>query len=384
MKTKGMVIFLAGVLLVTTCCVHISRGIVKPDSEAKNEVVVTNELRALLAEKPRPKLVIRVSNPPGNVTEAEKFNTYINQIEKELMQSGFIVRDRALLENLLRSGNADYQTIGEKIDTDIILDILSLQFEEPNRFTSYMNVETRQKEHFRFPDNYVDCPAAKLECRLTIVNKGQLGGMFTFSISRCDIQDLQFLVSVPQGLMRWAENPGQQWFRSLLAPIDTEAMRTYFVKYLAQKLMAQLLAGINGRMQQFADLYLEERFDEGQAILTELLAKDPDNYQLYVSQALLDAHRGDFAKAERQLESADLKAASKQQRTVIAYGRARVYALKNEPSPALNFLRKALAGGLADMVAVRKIRREPDLGTIADSAQFDELLAEYEPPPAEN
>jgi hypothetical protein len=372
------------VLVVTTCCVTISRGIVKPNSEAKNEVVVTNELRALLADKPRPKLVIRVSNPPGNVTEAEKFNTYINQIEKELMQSGFTVRDRALLENLLRSGNADYQTIGEKIDTDIILDILSLQFEEPNRFTSFMNVETKQKEYFRFPDNYVDCPAAKLECRLTIVNKGQLGGMFTFYITRCDMQDLEFQASVPQGLMKWAENSGRQWFRSLLAPIDTEQMRTYFVKYLAQKLMAQLLAGINSRMQQFADLYLEERFDEAQAILTELLAKDPDNFLLYVGQALLDAHRNDFAKAERQLETADLKAASKQQRVMIAYGRARVYALKNEQSLALNFLRKALVGGLAEMVRIRDIRREADLGTISGSAQFDELLAEYEAPPAEN
>jgi hypothetical protein len=45
-------------------CLQISRGMIKPNSVAKNEVVVANELRMLLDEKPRPKIVIRVSNPP--------------------------------------------------------------------------------------------------------------------------------------------------------------------------------------------------------------------------------------------------------------------------------------------------------------------------------
>ena len=128
-KAKTIGIVLSGLLLAT--CMPF-QGTVKPNVATKNEIVITPELKAILAVNPRPKIVIRVPNPPTNVTEADRFNTYINIIEKTFLQQGFVVRDRALLENLMQSGNIDYQGIQKTIDTDLIIDILSLEFNIPN------------------------------------------------------------------------------------------------------------------------------------------------------------------------------------------------------------------------------------------------------------
>jgi len=386
MKNAKLTALVLAMTAMFACMMPLPKAIIKPDSQSRNEVILTNELKALLVDTPRPKLVIRVSNPPGNVTEAEKFNAYINLVEKALLTNGFTVRDRALLENLMRSGNADYRTIGEKIDTDLIIDILSLQFDVPNHFTTYLNETTGQKETFRFPDNGVDCPLARLECRVTIVTKGQLGGMFTFYASRCDVQDLEFVVNNGNGTMNWVGNPPNEMFRSLAAPIDTEEIKTFFVNYLAGNLMNQLLEGVNSRLKTVKDLYDAGGFSEAQEIVADLLKKDPRNFILYVDQALLDAHAGDFSKAQQNLEKAVMYADAQYQRAVIYYGTARVYALKDDRTLALSFLRKAFENGLGKLGKFQEIRSAKDLANVSATPEFDVLVNEFEKPalPAKN
>jgi hypothetical protein len=377
---KLMAAALALMIFASACPMPLPRAIIKPNSSARNEVIVTPELKALLEETPRPKLVIRVSNPPANVTEAEKFNAYINLIEKTLMQNAFTVRDRALLENLMRSGNADYKTIGEKIDTDIILDILSLQFDIPNRWTTYLNLTTNQNETFRFPDNFVDCQLAKLECRLTIVTKGQLGGMFTFYASRCDVQDLEFVVNNYSGTMMWANSQTPQMYRDLSVPNDTEQIKAYFVTYLAHSLMNQLLEGINSRLEASKKLYDEGRYSEAQEIVADLIKKDPNNFMPYLYQAVIYAQQGDFSKAQLELEKAMGKSDAQFKKAATYYGFAMVYALKNDKGLALSFLRKGLDNGLGSLIKYQEIRSNKDLARLASSPEFEALLSEFEKP----
>jgi hypothetical protein len=249
MKKISIIALLAASLLAAAgCTVKVPLAMVKTDTQAKNEAIMTDELKALLAEKPRPKLVIRVSNPPANVTEAERFNAYINVIEKTFMENGFTIRDRALLENLLRAGNVDYESIGAKIDTDLIIDVLSLQFDIANPITVYQNLMTQQQESFLYPDNNVDCRLAKLECRLTIVKKGQLGGMFTYYVSRCDFQDIKFLVNRRQGLVKLDPPQGREWYRRINVPIEKEDLKAEIVKYMAKKLIGQLQVAGNRKL----------------------------------------------------------------------------------------------------------------------------------------
>jgi hypothetical protein len=218
MKYLKIVSLILSALFLFSCASY--QGRVKTNVTEQNELVVTPELRALLAVNPKPKFVIRVPNPPSNVTAAEKFNTYINAIEKTFMQVGFVVRDRALLENLMKSGNADYQSIKNTIDTDLILDILSLEFELPNNVGAFYNITKKRDEKFATPENFINCQKAKLECRVTIVEKGQMGGLFTLYFSPCDSGQIVFLVTQTLDSMKWPNK--NAWFPQLTMGIGEE------------------------------------------------------------------------------------------------------------------------------------------------------------------
>ena len=209
---------------------------------AGNQIVVTPELRALLEANPKPKIVIRVPNPPANVTEAEKFGIYINQIERAFLQASYTVRDRALLENLLRTSSTDYQSIRRTIDTDLIIDILALEFSAPEPYRQFHNRTEERDESFARPENFVGCPKAKLECRLTIVDKGQLGGLFTVFASPCDQQDYEFLVKSGRDLMRWPTSASPGWSPSLSVVFDSVETQRIFTEHVANELIKQLVA----------------------------------------------------------------------------------------------------------------------------------------------
>ncbi|MEJ5166194.1 MAG: hypothetical protein WHV67_04105 [Thermoanaerobaculia bacterium] len=234
---KKILLLLFLIFFSVSCAFYTAA--VKPNVSSKNEIVATEDLKLLLLENPNPKVVIRVQNPPSNVTEAEKFNVYINTIEKVLIQSGFVVRDRALLESILKTGTTDYRAIGEKIDTDIIIDIISLAFGLPNPVRNYINKTKGIEEQFKKQENYIDCQIAKLEVRITIVNKGQLGGIFTFYVSRCDEEELDFILNPSKTKMFWKSNPDGELYEYLVAPI-WEGQREYYTQVLTYQLVNQL------------------------------------------------------------------------------------------------------------------------------------------------
>jgi hypothetical protein len=245
-----------GVLLLaawTTGCLSTFVGRPKPNVAAGNEIVLTAELKTLLNEIPKPKIVIRVPNPRSNVTEAEKFNSYINQIEKVFIQNGYTVRDRALLENLMRSGNADYKGIKDKIDTDLIIDILGLEFDIPNPVKTFFNEATQKEEPFGSPQNYVDCQKAKLECRLTIVDKGQLGGLMTIFASRCDSENLEIYIDGFRQRMAWKNDVNMKMYPALSAPFQTEELKKAYTAVLTNFLIGQLAGKLGARLQQAFD-----------------------------------------------------------------------------------------------------------------------------------
>jgi len=240
-RVKMIGLVLSG-LVLASCMPY--QGIVKTNVAADNEIVVTPELRALLAANPRPKIVIRVPSPPSNVTEAEKFNSYINLIEKTFLQKGFVVRDRALLENLMKAGNADYQSIQRTIDTDLIIDILALEFNIPNRVNSFYNITLKRNEKFATSLNYVNCAKARLECRITIVEKGQLGGLFTLYASRCDNEDLVFQIMPARNSMLWPQNTNPAWFPDLAVLIESDDFKRAYTQFLTVALANQLVGKV--------------------------------------------------------------------------------------------------------------------------------------------
>jgi len=231
---------IAGVVLlaaVSSACPQLYLGNIKTTVGASDEIVSTPELKNMLQVIPKPKIVIRVTNPPNSVTEADRFNAYINEIEKVFVQKGYTVRDRALLENLMRSGNIDYKGIKDKIDTDLIIDILALNFENTTVSHTFFNKTTQKEEPFATALTYVECSVATLECRVTIVTQGQLGGVFTLRISPLDMSLPDFYVDGFRQNIAWVGQEAAGMFPVLRILITTEEEKRLLTQILAKRLI---------------------------------------------------------------------------------------------------------------------------------------------------
>ncbi|WP_114748533.1 hypothetical protein [Pleomorphovibrio marinus] len=165
---------------------------VTSNSPSKNEVTKTNALQDFLRDNPKPKVVLRVPSPTHDVTSAEqnKLTRYYNLIEREFLKSGYTVRDRGLLTQLLRNGQVTYDEISRQIDTDLIIEVLDIDL--CNDYSVYnfsipmRNNETYRLSEFQGLGNSINCMYGKLEVRVSIVHSGELGGIVKTHHSNCD------------------------------------------------------------------------------------------------------------------------------------------------------------------------------------------------------
>jgi len=148
----------------------------------ENEIVVKPSLVTFLKTTPEPKIVLRVPVPQGNLAQEEQknseaLNSVYNVIEKELLKAGFTVRDRALLTEVLRNNpKIDYRAIKEKIDTQLILEIVSLtpwDYSNPE----YKRADTGAPGQAPIPFKLV---GSRIMAKLIMVETGEIGGIITY------------------------------------------------------------------------------------------------------------------------------------------------------------------------------------------------------------
>lgn len=198
MKIK-ILLLTAIIGLITSCAPKLA--VVRTQAKA-NEIIISPELKNFSKTNSNPSVVLRVPNPTSGVTKTEqelifkKNDNIYNLIEKNLFKQGFTVRDRGLLNKVLTSELNSYVDIGKQIETDIIIDILSIDF-AINNYTNTAILKTDGKEikidnvtilkngkeiGSRMPLNP---KIAKIECKLTIVQKGATGGILTLYKTTC-------------------------------------------------------------------------------------------------------------------------------------------------------------------------------------------------------
>ncbi len=199
MKYNPTLLFALITSLILSSCgsYKIFTGSVSYDAQKENEIIKSSELKSHLSEKSKLKFVLRT--PPGFSSLPEEkqkeMHLIFAQVEKELIKKGHIVKDRVLLDNLLESHNYSLSEINKIIDTDIILEILDVRFDIPNHVK---NFKIKEKGLITTFDNwvninYVDCQLSMMECRITLADIGNVGGIFRFYVSGCD-KDKDFYI----------------------------------------------------------------------------------------------------------------------------------------------------------------------------------------------
>lgn len=177
-------------LLVSCGSYKIFTGNLKDDVSKRNEVVKSNELQEYLEENTSIKFVLRYPEGMDKYSEEDqiRMNEVFGQIEKELIKQGHTVKDRILLELLLDKGEKTLSEIGKAIDTDIIIEVIQMDFDIQNPVKDFQIKEFGLKTNFDSWENieFVDCRTAMMECRITMVELGNVGGIFKFYVSGCD------------------------------------------------------------------------------------------------------------------------------------------------------------------------------------------------------
>lgn len=193
MHQRVLLLCLLGMAVaVSGCATHV---VVRPQIPGP-EPVNQPALQAFMRSVESPTIVLRVPSPQSQVTEAQKsqgdatMNQGYSLIERELVKAGFTVRDRALLEAVLRSNqDLDYRLIQQKINAQIILEIANISEHSYNN-DQYSSVKDRavgRLESRTFPIS-----GWQFECKVILVDSGEIGGIYTIHIAP---QENYFLVS---------------------------------------------------------------------------------------------------------------------------------------------------------------------------------------------
>jgi len=179
-------------LMVFSSCgtYRVFTGNIKYDASKQNQIVKSSELTTYLQSKEKLKFVLRTPDGFENfsVEEQTMWNDVFGQIEKELIRKGHIVKDRILLNRLMDRGGDNIVTFSNALNTDVIIEIIDVDFDIENQVQEFDIKEKNFKTNFNVWNNidYIDCRLAMLECRITLVDEGNVGGIFKFYVSGCD------------------------------------------------------------------------------------------------------------------------------------------------------------------------------------------------------
>ncbi len=171
---------LSGVASAATHVVVEAR-VPQPDNVTKPALL------AFMKTVVNPTIVLRVPAPQTLVTQAQGQQSSVDlgqgylTIEKELVKAGFAVGDRGLPEEILRSTqNLDYRAIQQKIDAQLILEIVSIQ---PRDYGNDVYVEAKNHKEGRMKRGVFPISGWHFEARLVMVSTGEIGGIYSVDVA---------------------------------------------------------------------------------------------------------------------------------------------------------------------------------------------------------
>ena len=151
------------------------------------EPVSQPTLQAFMRSVGNPTIVLRVPSPQSQVTEAQKsqgdaaMNQAYNLIEREIVKAGFTVRDRGLLEAVLRSNqDLDYRLIQQKVNAQLILEIVSIS---ERSYNSDQYSRVKDQAIGRLESGAFPLSGWQFECKVVLVDSGEIGGIYTIHIA---------------------------------------------------------------------------------------------------------------------------------------------------------------------------------------------------------
>lgn len=187
MYRRLIVLCLMGGALLLSGCVTGGGYLLAGPRFPPPDAVTRPALADFLKSVTNPTIVLRVPAPQARVAQAQsaqgsaEMNAAYNSIEKGLVKAGFTVRDRGLLEEILRSSqNLDYRVIEQRIDAQLILEIVSIS---PRAYNNNEYTQANNGLRQQLPYGEFAFDGWQFECKVILVHTGEIGAMYTIHIA---------------------------------------------------------------------------------------------------------------------------------------------------------------------------------------------------------
>ena len=154
-----------------------------------DETYANPNLKQFFKDNRNPNVVLRVPNNNDKATSNTSTNrnndVLYNTIEKELLKENFSVRDRGLFNELLsKAATTDYSKIKELTNTDIILEVVSI---DPSvlYMTNKVTTITTKKETENIGNVDYKEKGASVEYKIILVKNNEIAGSYKFNYKPC-------------------------------------------------------------------------------------------------------------------------------------------------------------------------------------------------------
>lgn len=178
--------YILSALLLLSGITTESRDVTIKFKKTKDEAYTSENLRAYLQKNPKPAILLRTPTAGGQISKGEGNDMryhpeFYAQIEKVFLLSGFTVRDRSIYEKIVsQNQNIDYSKMSELTNTDIVLEVVNVSYQE------YKTNEVLKKgESKTYNCIFRGFWGWKVDCRIILVTKNEVAGMYTFYKTPC-------------------------------------------------------------------------------------------------------------------------------------------------------------------------------------------------------
>jgi len=197
--TLGYLLITAFAIFTFISCAKLQHVTITA-SKKQNEISLMPDLKEYLKENQKISVVLRVPNTQSTISREIQNTELYNQIERKLMNAGFNVIDRTLLENLVKHGNisySDYSEIGKKLNADIIIELTDETWQIESAYQAFNKTKNRQIDlksgkfghplygtalgHYKPFAIYT----SKFSFRIVLVKEGATRGYLTFYYTPC-------------------------------------------------------------------------------------------------------------------------------------------------------------------------------------------------------
>ena len=216
----------------------------------QNEISIFPALRQFVNNNKQISVVLRTPRTTANVTHTQEVQNseLYNTIEGKLVNAGFVVRDGALLEKLLVEDQLSYESIGQKVKVDLIIEVL--ENSSNNIIPTKMFLKKNDKEIFISTRDKLNIVTSKFTFRIILVETGSVCGFFTFHYvpctNGCDIYAVKYM-----GLYFFDETKEEVKRRIWGVDINTPLNHTWQVenKYISNDLSNKIISVLQGKYE---------------------------------------------------------------------------------------------------------------------------------------